>query len=106
MLRADFLRFYGVEVDDVDISDIGEMIASMPRGARTLMLIDERTAWTDAEYMLSEILYKLDVIAHGMMLEGSPRRLPIPGDKPRKRRPREEVKKIIMETDWVDADAS
>lgn len=106
-MRADFLRFYGLEPEDVPLADIWDMCASLPRGARTLAAIDPRTAWTDGEYMLAACVDLLGAIAAGL----GGRRPPAPVPRPGGRAPHgggsraraQAARKAILATEWKEA---
>lgn len=81
--RADFLRLYGLDLEEVPISDMAEMIAAMPRGTRTLCIVCPQAAWTDAEYLLANICDQLNAIAYGLGggKGGKPKPMERPGAK-------------------------
>lgn len=83
-MRADFLRLYGLELEDVPIDGMAEMIAAMPRGTRTLAIMCPAAEWTDAEYLLANVVDGINGLMYGLSGgKGSkPKPVARPGGKP------------------------
>lgn len=91
-----------MDADDVALCDMWEMILSLPRGSRTLMLLDPATAWTDEAYLLADIYDELIAIACGLGGEKPPKPRKRPGDltTEQERRKSASIHEKILNTDW------
>lgn len=65
-MRADFLRFYGSELDDVSWEDVWPLAENLPRGSATMSAIDPSLSWTDTEYLLADVYDAVNQIAAGL----------------------------------------
>lgn len=74
------LRFYGADADDFGLSMLWELILSMPRGSRTLALVDPATRWTDGDYLLAALIDTVGAIGAGLGGSEAPKPVPRPGD--------------------------
>lgn len=101
-MRADFLRFYGIEAEDVPVSEMWDMLLSLPRGARSLTLIDPRTAWSEGEYILADIYDLLGAAFCGMGGAPAPDPYPRPGDVRGPSMTPQEVRELIENTEWME----
>lgn len=98
------MRFYGVDSDDVPLSDMWDMVLSLPRGSRTLALADPETEWTEEAYILADIYDVLVAMACGLGGEKPPKPRRRPGDATteQERRRSSAVRDRIIGTEWKE----
>lgn len=110
-VRADVLRFYGADADEFGLSMLWELILSMPRGSRTLALVDPATRWTDEGYLLASLIDMVGAIGAGLGGSKPPKPIPRPGDAARKERSDTEtrarvasIRRRILSADWKEVE--
>lgn len=93
-LRADFQRFYGLNLDgmgiDYSVTHAAALAANLPRESATVRAVVPEAAWSDETYLLSAIEYDLRVLAWQNSKDGSkgrnrPKRPQTPADVERVR---------------------
>lgn len=86
-LRADFQRFYGHDITFFGPLFAADLAVNLPPEAMIWRHVDERTAWSDTNYLLADILDDLNFIAWRLARWGSknnsnrPKPIPRPGEK-------------------------
>lgn len=110
-VRADVLRFYGADADEYELSMLWEFILSMPRGSRTLALVDPATRWTDEGYLLASLIDMVGAIGAGLGGSKPPKPIPRPGDAARKERSDAEarsraasIRRRILSAEWKEVE--
>lgn len=91
-LRSDFQRFFGLNIDEIEISfsawHAAELAAHMPQGSLLYAAVDPSAAWGASEYLLHAIEYDLRTfawsMAGGRKAGAKPSPLPTPKDAARK----------------------
>ena len=102
-LRADFQRFYGLNLDGMGIeystAHAAALAANLPRESATVRAVVPEAAWSDETYLLSAIEYDLRVLAWQNSKDGAkgrnrPKRPQTPADV-------ERVRGKVQQTDFA-----
>ena len=90
-LRADFQRFYGLDLDEVGhsvrVRRAADLAARLPAEARTWQAFDPRAAWTASDWLLAAIADNTGFLAWCKTKDASRRgakwkgRIPRPGER-------------------------
>lgn len=88
-LRADFQRFYGLNLDDIGTAysylHAADLTACLPRESSTVRAESPALEWTDSEYLLWSIEYSLRILRwqntkDGQKGSNKPKPIPTPAE--------------------------
>ena len=94
-LRADFQRYYGLNLDDMggaySVEHAADLAACLPSDSAVLRAMYPRNGWTATEYLLHRIEYECRILIWQQSRDGQkgrnkPRPLPTPEDEAKVRR--------------------